>query len=77
MAIEFDCTSCGKRLRVQDQDAGKKAECPECRTILEIPAAPIPSEPPVESTIETPAPSEDAIGTPGPYPPAGEAIDPT
>ncbi len=29
MAIEFPCT-CGKRLKVADEHAGKRAKCPVC-----------------------------------------------
>ncbi len=36
MAISFTCT-CGKVLKARDELAGKKARCPECGAILEIP----------------------------------------
>jgi len=77
MAIEFDCTGCGKRLRVQDQDAGKKAECPECHTIGEIPAAPTGSRQPVEPAVEVPRPAHGRIDPSDPYPTAEETIDRT
>lgn len=39
MPIEFHCTGCNKLLRVPDDAAGRKAQCPGCEAILEIPAA--------------------------------------
>jgi hypothetical protein len=35
--IEFSCDSCGKRLRVKDESAGKRVKCPGCQTILRVP----------------------------------------
>jgi len=51
MAIEFRCTQCQRLLRTQDDAAGKQAKCPECGTILVVPApeagpADIPPPPP-------------------------------
>lgn len=37
MPIEFRCTSCSKLLRTPDESAGKKAKCPECGTIVDVP----------------------------------------
>lgn len=39
MPIEITCTSCSKRLRVPDNAAGKRVKCPQCQTILSVPAA--------------------------------------
>lgn len=39
MAIEFRCTQCGKLLRTGDETAGRHAKCPECGTVMPIPAA--------------------------------------
>jgi hypothetical protein len=39
MAIDFRCTNCGKLLRTGDDTAGKRAKCPDCGTVLTIPAA--------------------------------------
>lgn len=44
MAIEFQCKSCGCVLRVGDETAGKRARCPECQIINDIPAASAPQE---------------------------------
>ena len=50
MPIEFRCPSCSKLLRTPDESAGKKAKCPQCGTIADVPgaagsgfAAPLPS----------------------------------
>jgi TM2 domain-containing membrane protein YozV len=37
MPIEFACSSCGKRLRVKDESAGKRVKCPGCQTVLRVP----------------------------------------
>ena len=37
MPIEMSCTGCGQTLRVADEHAGKKARCPACGTIAEVP----------------------------------------
>ena len=44
MPIEFHCSGCNKLLRVPDNSAGRKAQCPSCEAILDIPAAAV-SEP--------------------------------
>ena len=54
MAIEFECQGCQKTLRVPDEFAGRKAKCPNCQTILQVPgsretAEPSQIQPPVES----------------------------
>ena len=35
--MEFDCSECQTRLRVNDALAGRKARCPKCREVTEIP----------------------------------------
>ena len=37
MAIEFRCIRCGQKLRVPDEDRGKRARCPTCNAIVDIP----------------------------------------
>jgi DNA-directed RNA polymerase subunit RPC12/RpoP len=39
MPIEFHCAGCQKQLRVQDDAAGKRARCPQCGAIVEVPSA--------------------------------------
>jgi hypothetical protein len=54
MAIELNCPSCQTRMRVADTAAGKKARCPQCQAICEIPPAE-PSEPaPLSPLSESP-----------------------
>ena len=55
MAIEFECQGCQKTLRVPDEFAGRKAKCPNCQTILQVPgssetAEPSQVQPPIESS---------------------------
>lgn len=37
MAIETQCTGCGRLLRVGDEHAGKQARCPVCQNIYVVP----------------------------------------
>lgn len=39
MAIESICKGCARKLRVDDEYAGRKAKCPHCKTIYTVPAA--------------------------------------
>ena len=39
MVIEFRCIRCGQRLRVPDADRGKRARCPTCNAIVDIPGS--------------------------------------
>lgn len=45
MPIEFPCAGCQQPLRVQDDAAGKRAKCPQCGTILEVPSGAEPDDP--------------------------------
>lgn len=38
MPIEFRCSGCQKLLRTPDESAGKKARCPDCGSIVDVPA---------------------------------------
>jgi DNA-directed RNA polymerase subunit RPC12/RpoP len=38
--INFNCKNCGQKLKVPDQNAGKKAKCPKCNNPLLIPSPP-------------------------------------
>lgn len=38
MPIEFNCQHCNKLLRVSDESAGARAKCPQCQSIMQIPA---------------------------------------
>jgi len=62
MPIDLTC-SCGKRLRVGDEFAGRQGQCPSCGGLLEIPAAgsivplgsPSPRETAVTASVGAPA----------------------
>jgi len=41
MYFKFDCPSCGKSLKVREDQAGRKARCPYCQTLAPIPAPPV------------------------------------
>ena len=43
MAIQLQCSSCQKVLQVADSAAGKKARCPGCQSMIDIPAASSPA----------------------------------
>src|SRR5262245_1665790 len=50
--IEFLCTSCGRSLKVATSAAGKRASCPQCNAIVQVPLAsngPGPLAPPATS----------------------------
>ena len=68
MPIDFRCTTCQKLLLTGDDTAGKQAKCPQCGTIMTIPAAdagPLPGGPP--GAAPTPwTPAADAAGA-NPY----------
>jgi phage FluMu protein Com len=53
--IKFKCAKCGKEISAADEHAGRKAKCPGCQTILQIPgarAAPAPPKPVVPAVEE-------------------------
>lgn len=59
--------SCGKRLRVAAELAGKRVKCPACKGVIAVPALPAPAAAPAETAAPAPAPS-----TSQPAAPAGE-----
>ena len=36
--IHFNCSACGKDLKVKDDLGGKKGACPHCRQSITVPA---------------------------------------
>jgi hypothetical protein len=54
MPIEFRCPNCSSMLRTPDESAGKKAKCPQCGTIADVPTEPGPGA--------TPAPADPFAG---------------
>lgn len=51
MPIAFNCT-CGKALRVPDETAGRRAKCPSCGAVVQVPALEL--EPEFEIVEEPP-----------------------
>ena len=49
--IKFLCVSCGERLSVPDQNAGRKGVCPTCKAINRIPLKGFPETQPNAPTI--------------------------
>ena len=76
VAIEFKCQGCQKTLRVPDKFAGRKAKCPKCQTILQVPAGeeavetvePLSVQPPIASSsnpfaaLDNSGPSQSSRG---------------
>jgi MoxR-like ATPase len=59
--IEFPCTSCGRTLKVATAAAGKRASCPQCNAIVQVPLAsngPGPHAPAAASSPGMSAPSQ-------------------
>lgn len=41
--IDFDCGTCGRKIKVKDEYAGKRGKCPQCKAVVEVPVpAPVP-----------------------------------
>lgn len=73
MPITLNC-ACGKSLRVPDSAAGKKAKCPACAAVLDVPAPPEP-EPVFEIQEPDPIPEMQPRGAPAPKPKPVHADD--
>ena len=72
MPIQFACTGCGKQLRVDESSAGKRAKCPQCETILQVPNVAAASDP---LAAATPPATAVAGGAANPYtPPSVESM---
>jgi hypothetical protein len=51
MPINFNCPACGKKTKAPDEMAGKRARCPMCKEVIEVP------EPAYEfEEVQTPEP---------------------
>jgi len=69
MSIEFRCTGCNKLLRTGEGTAGKQAKCPECGTVVTIPAAgAVPSD---EAPLPVPPPPPWGAEAGSPFTPGG------
>lgn len=67
MPIEFNCSSCGRRLRVGDDAGGRQAKCPFCGMVSTVPvvlAAEPPPSPGGGPSVAGPSPP----GPPAPWP---------
>ena len=65
MPIEMTCTGCRQTLRVADEHAGKKARCPACGTIAEVPRVGGETQPVAEpSNPFSPASQPASVGNP-------------
>jgi MoxR-like ATPase len=62
-SIEFPCTGCGRALKVPATAAGKRASCPQCSTVVLVPA-----RSPASAAALPPAPSPPSINN---HPQAG------
>ena len=82
MPIEFTCSECGKTLRTPDDSGGKNGRCPDCGSIMVIPAkggvhtsSPASQKQPTQkSATESTAEMSDPLGpgaSPGPPNPLG------
>jgi hypothetical protein len=80
MPIEFRCPGCSKLLRTPDESAGKKARCPDCGTIADVPVStPLPggvAPAPPELTSPFAAPSSPFTTAPTSVPPDDGAVNP-
>jgi DNA-directed RNA polymerase subunit RPC12/RpoP len=75
--IKFKCSQCGKEISAADEHAGRKAKCPGCQAILQIPggrpAPPPPPKPVVPEVEEVAEAVEEA--PPRPRKPAVPAVN--
>ncbi|MGE3806854.1 MAG: hypothetical protein AB7K24_19480, partial [Gemmataceae bacterium] len=73
MSIKFGCPHCQKSLVVKDELGGKRAKCPGCQQVLDIPVASV-AEPPPANPPARPGAAPSA--RPGAAPPARPANAP-
>jgi hypothetical protein len=59
--IQFQCSSCGKHLQVDDWLAGATGRCPGCGRAVSTPAATTPIPPPVSVAAEELAPPKKQL----------------
>ncbi len=52
MGIEVTCDGCGRTMKAKDEAAGRRANCPDCGAIVEIPFG---SDKPIFDAVEEPA----------------------
>jgi LSD1 subclass zinc finger protein len=66
MPIDIACPQCKKMLRLPDDAAGKKARCPSCQAIADVPIAAVEIVP--EAPFGAHATEENAYRSPAEYP---------
>jgi MoxR-like ATPase len=59
-SLEFNCTSCQRTLKVAASAAGKRAACPQCGAIVQVPMAAPPSSTPSIAPLPSLGPSLSA-----------------
>jgi len=62
--ISVNCPSCGKRLQAPDSAAGKRAQCPDCQTVMQLPEA-----------VHNAEPVDDGYGVAGESGQSGSFLD--
>ena len=76
MPITFQC-QCGRKFRTGDENAGRSATCPDCRTHFVVPAASaVPAAAPGPAPILPPVPEEQPAAPPPAYPAESEEVTP-
>jgi DNA-directed RNA polymerase subunit RPC12/RpoP len=66
MPIQFECSACGKKIKAPDENVGKKARCPYCKSVIIVPQGVYDAE---EVTAPTAAESEGYGVQEAPAPP--------
>jgi predicted RNA-binding Zn-ribbon protein involved in translation (DUF1610 family) len=80
MSISFDCTTCGRKLKVEDEMAGRRVRCPGCGAVLEVPqsvldAESVPAEKAEDAyAMAAPQPATEPAEKRRPCPMCGEMI---
>src|SRR6266436_2842406 len=59
-SIEFHCTGCGRALKVPGSAAGKRASCPQCNAVVQVPLASQATPPAARDGHRSPQPSPAA-----------------
>lgn len=72
MAITFNCSQCGKTVRIGDEYAGRKGRCPNCLAVIDIPRAE-----PAGSVLTPPEQGEQPYGARLGEDYAGPALSPS
>lgn len=61
MYFKFECTSCGKSLKVREENAGKKARCPYCDASITVPRLSLEDVPVAKPRGSDDAPESEAF----------------